>query len=281
MNGFASVVLMMLILSPTFATRTSRVLLGTDIQAVLTTLTSLDVDVLGRGRLALAALGGARRAQDRHHRRQRRLPRRAGDQQGGRDGSLRLQDVFDEMLCEQRDVAEDGGKTQAIGKPLAGRQPVMYGGNFGAAVLIGERDRDRHLAAQQHLVADEHAHHVHVAVGEADRGLQLLLVLLAVVIDPGADRDVHVMALRHLRDAGERPLHAVGAHRLDLAGLHDAGTTAGGAPTGTVSSTNPSDFHGDVFLFSSEAGVISTSLMACRRPFQSAIFLASRKCHSS
>ena len=31
----------------------------------------------------------------------------------------------------------------------------------------------------------------------------------------------------------------------------------GGAPTGTVSSTNAGDFHGDVFLFSSEAGVIS------------------------
>ena len=31
----------------------------------------------------------------------------------------------------------------------------------------------------------------------------------------------------------------------------------GGAPTGTVSSTNAADFHGDLFLFDSEAGVIS------------------------
>jgi uncharacterized protein (TIGR03118 family) len=31
----------------------------------------------------------------------------------------------------------------------------------------------------------------------------------------------------------------------------------GGAPTGTVSSTNGADFHGDLFLFDSEAGVIS------------------------
>ncbi len=31
----------------------------------------------------------------------------------------------------------------------------------------------------------------------------------------------------------------------------------GGAPTGTVSSTNASDFNGDLFLFDSEAGVIS------------------------
>ena len=31
----------------------------------------------------------------------------------------------------------------------------------------------------------------------------------------------------------------------------------GGAPTGTVSSTNAADFHGDLFLFASEAGVIS------------------------
>jgi uncharacterized protein (TIGR03118 family) len=31
----------------------------------------------------------------------------------------------------------------------------------------------------------------------------------------------------------------------------------GGAPTGTVSSTNAGDFHGDLFLFDSEAGVIS------------------------
>lgn len=31
----------------------------------------------------------------------------------------------------------------------------------------------------------------------------------------------------------------------------------GGAPTGTVSSTTASDFHGDLFLFDSEAGVIS------------------------
>ena len=31
----------------------------------------------------------------------------------------------------------------------------------------------------------------------------------------------------------------------------------GGAPTGTVSSTNAADFHGDPFLFDSEAGVIS------------------------
>jgi hypothetical protein len=30
-----------------------------------------------------------------------------------------------------------------------------------------------------------------------------------------------------------------------------------GAPTGTVSNTNAADFHGDLFLFSSEAGVIS------------------------
>ena len=78
--------------------------------------------------------------------------------------------------------------------------------------------RDRQVPAQQHLVADEHAHHVDVTVGEADRGLQLLLVLLAVVIDPGADGDVHVVALRELRNARERALHAVGAHRLHLAG---------------------------------------------------------------
>ena len=31
----------------------------------------------------------------------------------------------------------------------------------------------------------------------------------------------------------------------------------GGAPTGTVSNTNAADFHGDLFLFDSEAGVIS------------------------
>jgi len=31
----------------------------------------------------------------------------------------------------------------------------------------------------------------------------------------------------------------------------------GGAPTGTVSNTDASDFHGDLFMFSSEAGVIS------------------------
>jgi uncharacterized protein (TIGR03118 family) len=34
-------------------------------------------------------------------------------------------------------------------------------------------------------------------------------------------------------------------------------TIPGGAPTGTVSSTNATDFHGDLFLFDSEAGVIS------------------------
>ena len=51
----------------------------------------------------------------------------------------------------------------------------------------------------------------------------------------------------------------------DLSTLYKAdGTKQGlrvaipmGAPTGTVSSTNAADFHGDLFLFSSEAGVIS------------------------
>ena len=78
--------------------------------------------------------------------------------------------------------------------------------------------RDRQVPAQQHLVADEHAHHVDVVVGEADRGLQLLLVLVAVVIEPGADGDVHVVPLGELGDLRERALHAVGAHRLHLAG---------------------------------------------------------------
>ena len=42
-----------------------------------------------------------------------------------------------------------------------------------------------------------------------------------------------------------------------MAPSRPAGRHPGGAPTGTVSSTNAADFHGDLFLFSSEAGVIS------------------------
>ena len=76
---------------------------------------------------------------------------------------------------------------------------------------------DRQLAAEQHLVADDDAHHVLVRVRQLYGGLQLLLVLVAVAVEPRAERDVKAVPLRELRYIRERRADAVGAYRLYLA----------------------------------------------------------------
>ena len=55
--------------------------------------------------------------------------------------------------------------------------------------LLDELDEvfDLLLAAKDRLVADDDAVHVAVALGEADGGLDLALVALGVLVDPGAD----------------------------------------------------------------------------------------------
>jgi uncharacterized protein (TIGR03118 family) len=109
-------------------------------------------------------------------------------------------------------------------------------------------------------------------------GAALGLILVMAIPVAANDRNhygVHVLATGPTPDADL--VNGWGISRLpgspwwvadngtDLSTLYRADGTKqalrvsipGGAPTGTVSSTNAADFHGDLFLFSSEAGVIS------------------------
>jgi hypothetical protein len=73
------------------------------------------------------------------------------------------------------------------------------------------------VAAEQHLVADDHAHHVLVGFRQVDYRPQLLLVLVAAGVEPGAERDVEPVPVGELGHVGERAADAVGAHRVDVA----------------------------------------------------------------
>ena len=76
----------------------------------------------------------------------------------------------------------------------------------------------RHVAVQGHFVADEHAHDVGMRARELDRLRELLLIGIAMVIDPGAHGDIDAAPAGELRHIIERTLDAVGAHRVDFAG---------------------------------------------------------------
>ena len=93
------------------------------------------------------------------------------------------------------------------------------------------------LAAVDRLVADDDAVDVAVALGEIDGGLDLALVAVDVLVDPGADRDLEAELggdRRHQFDAAGRRVQAdrprqrrqllqVGADFLDVRDVVDVG----------------------------------------------------------
>ncbi len=85
------------------------------------------------------------------------------------------------------------------------------------AVEVTLQLADGQVAPQHHFVADDDAADVDVRGGQLDRGGQLLLVLVAVVVDPGAEHHVQVVLLGEFGDVRERGLDAVAAHRAHLA----------------------------------------------------------------
>ncbi len=74
----------------------------------------------------------------------------------------------------------------------------------------------RQLAAEHDLVADDHAHHVRMGARKLDGGFELLVVVLAVIVDPRAERNVDVVPGGELGDVAKRPDRTVGAHRSGL-----------------------------------------------------------------
>jgi len=75
----------------------------------------------------------------------------------------------------------------------------------------------RQFAAQDHFIADEHPRHVRVGARDLDGSLELPVVLVRVIVDPRAERDVDVMAGGELRDIGQSARDAVGTYRRGLA----------------------------------------------------------------
>ena len=96
------------------------------------------------------------------------------------------------------------------------------------------------LAAVDGFVADDDAVDVAVALGERDRGIDLALVAVGILVDPGADRDLEAELggdRRHQFDAAgrgvetdrarqRRQLLQVGADFLDLRNVVDVGMGA-------------------------------------------------------
>ena len=96
------------------------------------------------------------------------------------------------------------------------------------------------LAAVNGFVADDDADDVAVALGEVDRGLDLALVAVGILVDPGADRDLEAELggdRRHQFDAAGRGVEAdrarqrgqllqVGADFFDLRNIVDVGMGA-------------------------------------------------------
>ena len=73
------------------------------------------------------------------------------------------------------------------------------------------------IAAQDHFVANDDAHHVDVSARQLHGRLELSLVLVAVTVDPRAHRDVDPVPFGQLRCFGQRAGDAISADRIDLA----------------------------------------------------------------
>ncbi len=72
---------------------------------------------------------------------------------------------------------------------------------------------DGDIAAQDHLVTDDHPYDIDMSTGKLDRGIELGLVGVAVIVDPGADGHVDAVTLRELRNVGQCAEVTVGADR--------------------------------------------------------------------
>src|SRR5437764_916233 len=123
--------------------------------------------------------------------------------------------VRQEVYADEVDVLRELGVGEP-GVPGLGRADRLADGGA-RAIEISRELLDLQVAAEQDLVADDHAHHVLVIVREVDHRAPLLLVLVAVGIQPGAERDVEPVPVGELGHVGERAADAIGAHRVDLA----------------------------------------------------------------
>ena len=68
------------------------------------------------------------------------------------------------------------------------------------AIELSRQLGDAEIAAQDDLVADDQADDVRMTVGEVDRGGDLRLVGRELAIEPGAERDLELMAGGDLGD---------------------------------------------------------------------------------
>jgi hypothetical protein len=75
-----------------------------------------------------------------------------------------------------------------------------------------------HIPAQDNFVADKDPHDVQVGARQLDRRLELPFVVVTVVVDPRAHRNIDSVALRELRHITQRAIDAVGTDGVDLAG---------------------------------------------------------------
>ncbi len=100
--------------------------------------------------------------------------------------------------------------------PRLGGADRLSDGVAGAVEILLQVLRGQ-ITAQHDLVADDHTHDVGVGAGKLDGSLELLIVVLAVIVDPCAERDVDVVPGGELRNIAEGTDRAVGAHGDDLA----------------------------------------------------------------
>ena len=81
---------------------------------------------------------------------------------------------------------------------------------------IGRQLRRRQLAAQQHLVADDHrAHHVRIGARSGDAEADLFVVRLGVLPQPDAEQHLHAVAPGDPRYRAEALPLRVGAHAIE------------------------------------------------------------------
>ena len=96
---------------------------------------------------------------------------------------------------------------------LGGRDldaPRQFAADF---LDVGVQLLDRHVAAQDRLVADEHpVDRDRIGADDLQRRLDLLLVVGAVGADPDAERDLHAEFVGDGRQLVEAARHRIGAH---------------------------------------------------------------------
>ena len=115
-------------------------------------------------------------------------------------------DVLDQFRVLDPDVPRLGGAHRLLDRRA---HPVELARQVG----------DAEIAAQDRLVADHQADDVRMTVGDVDRRGDLRFVGREAAVEPGAERDLELMARGDVRRSGPRLFSdGVGANRRDFAG---------------------------------------------------------------